>query len=210
MNKRLEKNHWYDGWIYAKLIDTQPIPFRHKILNYLNQNSTVLDVGCGTGGFTMEISKKCKHVVGIDISRKQILQAQNRIKNSEVKNIEFIHINAKNIVEIFDTKFDFALLTLILHEINHQDRIELLEAVSKIAETIIILEYNVPHPYNVWGILTRTIEFFAGKNHFTNFLDFKKRGGINKILKESNFQISEEKINSKNIFKIVLASTNIY
>ncbi len=38
-------------------------------LNDINKNSTVLDVGCGTGGFTLELARHSKQVIGIDISK---------------------------------------------------------------------------------------------------------------------------------------------
>ena len=205
MSDKLHKKHWYDGWIYAKLIDTQPIPFRYKILNFVNSDNTVLDIGCGTGAFTTEIAKKCKYVTGIDISNKQIMQANNRLKNSNLANLKFVHINALNISKEFDTEFDFAIFTFMLHEINHDDRIALLKEISKVVKEIIVLEFNIPQPKNIWGLINRTIEFIAGKNHFSNFLDFKRRGGINNILNEAGFQITEEKINRKNVFKIVVA-----
>jgi ubiquinone/menaquinone biosynthesis C-methylase UbiE len=206
MTNKLDKKHWYDGWIYAKFIDTKPIPFRYKILNFINKNSTILDIGCGTGGFTMELAKHSKQVVGIDISKKQITQAKTRLKDSDLKNLEFRHINAIKISEEFNTQFDFAVFTFMLHEIDHKDRIALLNEVSKIAKFAIIMEFNIPHPLNIWGIIDRTIEFLAGKNHFRNFLDFKRRGGINNILEESGFHISEERINRKSVFKIVVAN----
>jgi len=206
MSCAIDKKHWYDGWIYAKVIDTNQLPFRNKILEFLNKDKTVLDVGCGTGGFTLEIAKNCKQVVGIDVSGKQIQQANLRLLNSNTNNVEFKHVHASQFPKELNTKIDFAVFTFMLHEISQEERITILNDISKIANSLIILEYNVPHPYNFWGIGSRIIEFLAGKNHFTNFLDFNKRGGINKILKESGFHIAQEKINRKNIFKIVVSN----
>ena len=206
MTKKLDKKHWYDGWIYAKLIDSARIPFRHKILDYLDKNDSVLDVGCGTGGFTLEIANRCKHVVGIDVSKKQIDQAKNLLKDNDLFNIEFKHVNALELSNVFRTKFDVAIFTFMLHEISHEERLSILNEVKKVAKTFIIFEYNIPHPYNFWGIGSRIIEFVAGRNHFNNFIDFGRRGGINKILIESGFNVLEEKINRKSVFKIILAN----
>ena len=206
MSCAINKKHWYDGWIYAKIIDTNQLPFRNKILEFLNKDKTVLDVGCGTGGFTLEIAKNCKLVVGIDVSGKQIQQANLRLLNSNTDNVEFKHVHASQFSKEPRTKFDFAVFTFMLHEISQEERITILKDISKLANTLIILEYNVPHPYNFWGIGSRVIEFAAGWSPFSNFLDFGKRGGINNILKDAGFQILEEKINRKNIFKIVIAT----
>ena len=205
MIDKLDKKHWYDGWIYAKVIDTNQLPFRNKILDFLDKEKNVLDVGCGTGGFTLEIAKKSKNVLGIDISGKQILQAEDRLSNSNLTNANFKHVHAANLANEIDLKFDIAVFTFMLHEIDQKDRLTILNEISKLAKTIIILEYNIPHPYNFYGIGSRVIEFLAGWNHFSNFLDFSKRGGINNILEESGFHVTEERINRKSVFKIVVA-----
>jgi SAM-dependent methyltransferase len=43
----------------------------------------VLDVGCGSGLFFQEVSSQAEIVVGIDISHKLLLKAQERAKESE-------------------------------------------------------------------------------------------------------------------------------
>ena len=203
MTQKLYKKNWYDGWIYSKIIDNQSIPFRNKIFDFITQDSTVLDIGCGTGGFTLELAKHCKKVVGIDISKKQIQQAINKSEVSHQTNIEFKHINALNITSEINDKFDFAVFTFMLHEIDHKDRLMLLHKMSKVAKSLIILEFVIPQPKNIWGVINRSVEFLAGGDHFRNFLDFNRRGGIENILKEAGLQIIDQKINRKKVFTIV-------
>ena len=206
MSKKLDKKHWYDGWIYSKIIDTKSIPFRYKIFDFINKSSTVLDVGCGTGGFTMEISKHCKRVVGIDVSKKQIDYANKRVNSENKSNIEFKHVHAAHIADELKCEFDYAVFTFMIHEISQLERLSVLTEISKCAKKVVILEYNVPHPYNFWGIATRLIEFFAGWNHFSNFLDFIKQGGIKQILDTAGFEVINTRTNRQNIFMIVSAN----
>jgi SAM-dependent methyltransferase len=164
-----------------------------------------LDIGCGTGGFTLELAKHCNRVVGIDISKKQIQQAIYKTDASKQSNIEFKHANALNIATEINDKFDFAVFTFMLHEIDHKDRLALLHEISEITNSIIIVEFYIPQPKNIWGLINRSVEFFAGGDHFLNFLDFKRRGGIDNILHEAGLQIIDQKINRKKVFTIVEA-----
>jgi len=52
---------------------------KHRIMNYhkffvdnVNSNDVVLDIGCGNGALTYDLSKKVKKVVGIDLNKENI------------------------------------------------------------------------------------------------------------------------------------------
>ncbi len=52
------KNHWYDGWFYDIFIaPNQDLLFR-EIKAIIEPNSSVIDVGCGTGRFSFSVSDK--------------------------------------------------------------------------------------------------------------------------------------------------------
>jgi ubiquinone/menaquinone biosynthesis C-methylase UbiE len=81
----LEKKHWYDGWFYAIFIDTDYLKIRERLLAYIEPESSVIDIGCGTGSFALKLSKKCASVTGIDISKKMISHAKRRIERISFK-----------------------------------------------------------------------------------------------------------------------------
>ena len=59
-----DKIHWYDGWIYHKFIaPNQDITFR-IMQTMMKKDTTVVDVGCGTGRFVFQAAEKFKFVVG--------------------------------------------------------------------------------------------------------------------------------------------------
>ncbi|MEJ2079969.1 MAG: methyltransferase domain-containing protein, partial [Acidobacteriota bacterium] len=51
------------------------------LLHLPEVNSTVLDVGCGTGLFFSHIATEAQTVVGVDISRLLLLQAKERVRD---------------------------------------------------------------------------------------------------------------------------------
>ena len=57
----------------------------------LNCNHRVLDFGCGKGHWSIIMSKKCKHVTGIDINPKKIISSKKYLKSIlATKKVEFI------------------------------------------------------------------------------------------------------------------------
>jgi DNA-binding transcriptional MerR regulator len=53
-----------------------------------NINDVILDLGCGTGKQIIELSKKVKLAIGVDISEGMIRQAEENIKMESIHNIE--------------------------------------------------------------------------------------------------------------------------
>ncbi|AXA33682.1 class I SAM-dependent methyltransferase [Francisella adeliensis] len=75
-----------------------------------NQNETILDLGCGTGRLTSDISKKAKKVYGVDYSQAMIDSAR---KNFE--DIEFSVADAQLNLDYPDQTFDAVFSNAALH-----------------------------------------------------------------------------------------------
>ena len=58
--------------------------------NVFDREARVLDVGCGSGRFTVALARKCKEAVGIDLSEAMISQARERAQKAAIHNIRFI------------------------------------------------------------------------------------------------------------------------
>ncbi|GAB4372659.1 MAG: hypothetical protein Kow0042_16070 [Calditrichia bacterium] len=205
MSQTVIKRHWYDGWFYALFIDSENSDLRKRLFNLIPDGSKVLDVGCGTGGFALRLARKGHQVTGVDLSEKMIRVARRRQKRSDLTNLEFINLNAVHLSRCLTRPFDCATMSFFLHEISPTERLQILREVQKVARQIIILDYHVPPPKNVWGILVRLIEFFAGRKHFAHFNDFVTRGGLFPLLAEAGFRIEESKVNRMGIFQVVSA-----
>lgn len=73
--KRTKKEEYYNA-LFDRLI--------------LDENDTVLDVGCGEGSVTIPIAKKVKKVIGIDSSPKMLEHLEKRARDEDASNIETI------------------------------------------------------------------------------------------------------------------------
>lgn len=191
MKNFINKNHWYDGWFYDFFIAPNQDRLFRLIAEIIQPNSTVIDIGCGTGRLSFNISKKVSKIVGIDLSEKNIEKAKlNLLKNPDER-ISFIHSSISEIVSQ-NLHFDYAVLTYVIHEVNPEERLKLLSDISKVADKIIIGDYLVPRRNGFWNCLNEIVEFIAGKEHYNNFKNFVKKGGLSNLADELSFKVIRE------------------
>jgi len=182
------KNHWYDGWFYDKLIAPNQDRIFKEIKNFIEPNSSVIDVGCGTGRFSFTVSDKVAKVVGLDLSKKNIDKANQILSIKNNSKISFHHTNLSTLISE-NNHFDYAVMTYVIHEVNPSDRIALLKEMSQIADKIIIGDYLVPVKRGFWSLLNEVVEFLAGNEHYSNFKHFVANNGLAGLVDNAGLKI---------------------
>ena len=185
------KNHWYDGWFYDKMIAPNQDRIFREIKKVIQPNSTIIDVGCGTGRFSFSVAHNVKSVVGIDLSSKNIETANQTLQKNPNSKISFFHTNLVNL-KSQNHHFDYAVMTYVIHEVNPEQRIALLKEMAQIADKIIIGDYLVPVNKGFWSVLNIIVEYLAGKEHYTNFKDFVANGGLFRLTENAGLKIISE------------------
>lgn len=61
-----------------------------KAVSYIDKSDVTLDLYSGTGTITALLSKKSKKVVGIEVNKSAVEDANNNIKYNNISNVEFI------------------------------------------------------------------------------------------------------------------------
>lgn len=121
--------------LIAKSFDkTRKKPWQ-ECLNFvqkLSKESIVLDIACGNGRHLIPCAKKCKKVIGLDISIKMLEIVKEKTIKENISNICLIHSTAENI-PIKDSSIDSILYVAALHNIyGKKNRIRSLKEVRRI------------------------------------------------------------------------------
>jgi SAM-dependent methyltransferase len=202
------KKHWYDGWIYDRMISPHQADLFFRIRSFIKEGSSVIDVGCGPGRMDLLIADKCSKVIGIDLSVKNIKTATESANRNSCKNVFFIHSDLPEIAVSRDNNFDYAVFSLILHEINPDERIKLLKSAVLIADRIIVADYH-PETGAIQSAVRGIIEFFAGREHFKNYRNYISNGGMSDLMKKAGLKAVYEEVHKSFIRLAVLNKTSL-
>ena len=120
---------------------------KDKVLMKLIKPGSVLDIGAGTGSFTIKLAKNGMDVVYIDASEKYYEIAKERAKKEGLKNIKFIkdYFPSKNI----KNKFDNVVISGFIEHI--EDDVKLLKDINKLLKPkgrLILLTSAYPFLYS--------------------------------------------------------------
>ena len=185
------KDHWYDGWFYDRVIAPNQDRLFEAIKRLIDKDSTIIDVGCGTGRFSFSIKDKCKSILGIDLSKRNIDRANLTLSRHPNEKISFQHKTVRDIIS--DGKhYDFAVMTYVIHEVNENDRENLLNEIAQLADKIIIGDYIYPRHAGFWNVLSEMVEFAAGADHYRNFKSFLAGGEITGLAGRAGFKVINE------------------
>lgn len=80
--------------------------FIDKELNY-DKSLQIIDIGCGTGRHSIELTKRGYSVTGVDLSEAQLKKAREKAEMSGLK-IDFFKHDARNLP--FENQFDAAIM----------------------------------------------------------------------------------------------------
>jgi ubiquinone/menaquinone biosynthesis C-methylase UbiE len=92
--------------------------WNESIVRSLDSNVTnLLDYGCGTGKYLLNVAHRIKRGVGIDISEANIEEARNVARERGIQNLEFFVMDAMN-TTFENHEFDIVRGGGILHHLD--------------------------------------------------------------------------------------------
>lgn len=182
------KDHWYDGWFYDKIIAPNQDRIFGEIKNIIQPNSKVIDVGCGTGRFSFFIADKVEKIVGIDLSKRNIETANQTLSKKPNSKISFIHTTLSDLISQ-EHNYDYAVMTYVIHEVNPDERVQLLNDMAQIADKIIIGDYLTPSKKGFWNFLNEVVEFLAGNEHYSNYKHFVANNGLQSLVNKAGLKV---------------------
>lgn len=165
---------------YASVLEGGIHP-KHRLMNYhqffidkIEPDDVILDLGCGNGLVALDIAKKAKDVIGVDLNENNIKTARNNLRKFHYNNVEFILGDVTKIE--LNKKFDKIILSNILEHI--ENRIEFLSNLRNISSVILL---RVPMINRDWVTLYKQklgMEYRLDKTHFIEYTEESLRSEL--------------------------------
>jgi ubiquinone/menaquinone biosynthesis C-methylase UbiE len=180
---------------YDKLIDPLLKGLRIFVADFaeLKPGQLALDVCCGTGAQVMEYGHLGAIATGIDLSPEMLRIAERNRARNKRSNTSFQLADATNL-PFTDHSFDIASVSFGLHDKTSSIRDKVISEMTRVIKpggSLVLVDFEVPLPENMWGLIARSIEFLAGGSHYAGFKNYVRNGGLDNILK--THKIREER-----------------
>lgn len=107
-----------------------------------NNQSHVLEIGCGTGLFTKELARTDNTIVAIDILETLIMKAKERVSSA---NLSFIVGNAYE-TEFKSESFDFIVSSSALHHLEVDSALKEFSRILRSGGRVMFTEPNMMNP----------------------------------------------------------------
>lgn len=192
--------------VYEKLIEPLLDKVRGIISDFIEQNSTVVDIGCGTGALAFRLAQDRSCTVhGVDLASGKIARAKYRQANANFPKVQFTEADARHLDGILDEQFDNATISLFLHSIPPNVRLQVIQEAMRVAKRIVIADYVVTKQAKSFsGLAIKGIEKFAGGEHSQSFEEFRASGGLEPLLREAGLVIVRERVHPSETVRVVV------
>lgn len=153
----------------------------------------VIDVCCGTGAQVLEYGRRGFIAAGIDISPGMLKIATRNMRKMKAVNVSF-QLASAVALPFPNGCFDYASISFGLHDKEKLIRYQTISEMKRVIKqdgALILIDFQVPLPGNVWGMLARAIEYLVGGSHYQGLKDYLASGGLEDIL--GNHGLREER-----------------
>src|SRR6056297_3857389 len=178
---------------------------RKIIKDLIDPNSTVIDIGCGTGELVFYLSSQAKKVVGLDMNEEGLKYSRIKKRRLQIGNVEFVSKDVNDSDFLSGTHFDYAVLSMVLHQFSLAEANQVLNSARRVAKYIVMVDFSCPLPENAIGWGARLIERIAGGQHYMNFKDYQRHNGLNYFMDYHQLAIIENRVGGLGDIQIIKA-----
>lgn len=158
------------------------------------ENISMLDIGCGTGTQLALYRRPGCRLFGVDTSAAMLDAARRKLgASADLRQEDASSLSFPG------RMFDLITVVLVLHELPASLRHAVLAECRRVVKAdgrILIIDFNFgPYPFPmgyIWRAVRRFFEITAGREHYTNYLDFRKRGGLEPLISEAHFLVDKK------------------
>lgn len=151
--------------------------YTKKLLGeYISLESSVIELGCGTGYYAMHFAEQCAQYIGVDLSPDNIAVFKEKISAEGKKNVRGVVGNATALPGFSDNSFDIVLCLGPMYHLPKEERMKVFGECYRIAKSGAILAFayiNSIGVYAGWCINDEWRSIYPNAKANKYILDYK-------------------------------------
>ncbi|WCN15065.1 methyltransferase domain-containing protein [Marinomonas mediterranea] len=173
-------------WIKSKAADRVLSPLRKELIELVEENATLLEVGCGTGDLLFKSAHKISSGYGVDVDQEMIGFAELKRKATNLNHLSF---ECNDALKMAPRQFDIATSTLCLHELPKQKACDLLKMMIDSSNMVLVADYTEAKS-TLGKISIEFDELISG--HYRNYKNYRRFGEIPSYAEEVGAIVKQE------------------
>lgn len=176
-----------------------------KSLVKMNRDSTVLDLGTGSGNFELEFASKVKSITGIDYNDEAINFIKKMVVRERINNVRLLVADLREISSIKNLgKFDLIILIDVIEHLEMTDIKRMIKGFNKLllgGGRICII---TPNYGSLWSIIEKLMDRYNLSPHLEGdqHLTFFNMRGLKNLFLNQGYNV--EKLASFNLFSFAV------
>jgi predicted TPR repeat methyltransferase len=115
---------------------------------YSNHDFRALDLGCGSGIFTIYLSERNGFTIGLDASAEMLKKCQEKKRNTGASHVDFINCNINALKQSLNDNVDMIICSSVLEYLDDFD--ESLELISSSLNKNGLLIFSMPNKRSLY------------------------------------------------------------
>jgi ubiquinone/menaquinone biosynthesis C-methylase UbiE len=125
---------WYDEWTRHNDYVARVLP---RLLAHVNAESQVLEIGPGSGAFTLPLARAAQHLVALEPSPNMRCVLERKLQGAGITNVWVVPRAAEERLAELDGEFDLAFASHSLYNIGPIDQV--MRDLVRLARRVVIL-----------------------------------------------------------------------
>ena len=93
---------------------------------------------------------------------------------------------------------------MAVHQFDHDLAISILKEMKRISNRVVIMDYNWPLNNTAWKTVIWIIEWIAGGDHYRNFRNYNRLGGLTYFLERAGLEADVKELYHGSSFRVVI------
>lgn len=121
LGESLEKHYRYGGDWITRYLHRQRVDHLAELIGKYPEGATALDVGCGSGIYTIVLAAESFLTVGIDISRKALLTAREWAESEGIRNNVYLINCSAEFLPLRNNSFNLIVCSELIEHLDIPD-----------------------------------------------------------------------------------------